>query len=409
MEVETNGTAKQKPRLMPQLFLAFACIVILGTGTLMYSPIIIPYTISLGGIALHGTIIESVSKILACLGVIYIGHLSTWQGRRRTLIYIYLLGASGMLLSAMAPNTVWLLISSTITSLSFASMAAVMMTYLVEISPEGRQGMAMGVFGTGIGVSAVIGALMATTMAEIFGFRVPFLFAAGATLAGALFVSLFFVESIKVPAQILTKHKGIHGLRLLPMLLKLNFLLLFLYIGAAGYQFLQSSLSTLLTPLVQSLGLPLNVAGIGIGAFGIFGLMQPLGGRLGDHFGRRQTIIIGAFMFVAGMFVLYSANSATMIIIGTSFFGIGTSLYVPSISTQVCLMAPVEARGAAMGLYQSVLTVGAILGPVSGGFALQYISPQAPFMLNGVIITVVFLLLIFTWQNVKSNRDECEC
>ncbi len=391
--------------------LAFLCIVLLGTGTLMYSPIIIPYTRALGGLAVHGTSIEGISKLIACIGVVYVGHISSFYGRKRTLISIYLLGAVGGVVAGFAPSPVWLLVSSTISSLSFASMGAVMMTYLAEIAPEGRHGTALGVFGTGIGVSASISAVLATTLAEHFGFRLPFLLAAAGILVGALLIRLFFVESLDDAAAPREEYKGISGLKLLPLLLKANVLIVVLYLGAGAYQFLQSSLSTLLTPLVEALGYPLSVAGIGIGAYGVFGLMQPLGGRVGDRFGRRAITFVGALLFLVGMLTLYVADSHILVLIGTSLFGIGTALYVPSLSAQICMSGPAETRGAAMGLYQAMLTVGAVLGPVTGGFVLQNIGPRAPFLLNSGVIGGFFLLLVaqslFGKKARETERSSC--
>lgn len=393
MDTQSQEKENSKKWFSVQFFLSFICIILLGAGTLMFSPLVIPYTLYLGGAQIHGPLIEGISKIIAAFGVIYVGHMSSIWGRRKTLVFIYFFGFTGIFSAGMAINPFWLLIASTITSLSFASMSAVMMTYLLEIAPANRKGMAMGIFGTGIGFSSVFGALLGTNLAELFGLRAPFFIAGIGPLLAALLVYFFFLENKASPP--IRKISGIYGLKLFPVLIKAHFLLLYLYIGALAYQFVQSSLSTLLTPLIQHLGYPLSIVGICIGAFGIFGLLQPIGGRIGDSIGRKKTVVFGSLLFFLGMLTIFRAESHIAVIIGTSLFGIGTSLYVPCITAEVGTLSPQGMRGAAMGLYQSMITLGSIIGPVAGGAFLEYVGPRGPFLLNSILTGLVLVIFIF--------------
>jgi MFS family permease len=374
--------------------LPFICIVILGSGTLMYSPLVIPYTMWLGGLAVHGTYIEGLSKFIACLGVVYIGYLSTFLGRKKTLLYIYLFGAIGSATAAFAPNPILLLCASTISSLSFASMSAVMMTYLAEIAPKDRQATAMGVFGTGIGCSAAIGAVLSTSLAEQYGFRLPFALAAILICLGALLIYLFFIDNSVSSVVIKNTCRGFSGLKLLQLLPGMGFPVIVLYLSAFAYQFSQSSLSTLLSPLVVHLQYPLSVAGIGIGTYGLFGIMQPLGGRFSDQFGRKLGIIAGSALFLIGLIFVSAAQSAGILLLGTSLFGVGTSLFMPSIGAAIYNSVSDDMKGVTMGLFQSILTVGAVLGPVGGGIVLQAAGPRSPFVLNSIVAGLALVLLV---------------
>lgn len=378
-------------------FLPFMCIVILGAGTLMYSPMHIPYTKALGGLEVHGTYIEGASKFIACLGVVYVANLSMSWGRKKTLFIIFCMGSVGSLIAALAPNPLVLLLASSISSLSFASMSAVMMVYLAEIAPSNRQGTALGVFGSGIGISAALGAVSSTILAEKYGFRVPFMGSAILIAIGALMVKLFFSDKTDQAAVVMNAQcRGASALRLLKNVTKITAMGIVLYYSAFAYQFSQSSLSTLLSPFVVYLNFPLRVAGLGIGAFGIFGLMQPLGGRFGDTFGRTLGITLGTVLFFTGLLLLSSADSIPMVLLGTGLFGIGTSLFMPSICVAIYNSVPKEYKGITMGLFQSILTVGAVLGPVSGGVALHFWGPRFPFVLNSIVVGVsLFLLLAF--------------
>lgn len=387
---------KEHHMIVSLYFLPFISILLLGAGTLMYSPLVIPYTTFLGGDEVHGTYIEGLSKFIACLGVVFVGHHSTMWGRKKTLVYIFITGSVGNFVAAAALNPLMLLVASTISSLSFASMSAVMMTYLADIAPKDRQGAALGVFGTAIGCSAALGAIGSTIVAEQYGFRIPFAIAAVLIAIGAVIVHTWFVDKGTSSVIINTTYRGTKGLKLLPQLPKLQAMGVILYLAAFSYQFSQSSLSTLLTPLVAYLNEPLRMAGLSIGAYGIFGLMQPLGGKFGDCFGRKTALLLGSFLFFFGLLLISMAQSALLLLIGSAIFGIGTALFMPSICVAVYNSVPQEMRGITMGLFQSILTIGAVLGPVGGGIALHFGTPRHPFILNGVVVGIALILLVAT-------------
>ena len=378
-----------------QCILIFVSIVLLGAGTIMFAPLIIPLTVELGGIQLHGTLIEGTSRIIAAIGVIYLSNIVSAVGRRRTLMLTYFVGASGIFLSGIVPSPVFLLLTSTMVSCSFASMCAIMMVYLAELAPPNSKGMTLGIYGTAIGVSAVIGSMAGTRLAELFGLSFPFLLAGVVALLPIAIIYFFVVDSNPEEGKVSETKKGLYGLRLFPHLVRTKLLFLFLYICAFGYQFVQSSLTTLLTPLVEHLGFRLSMVGMGIGLFGIFALMQPLGGWLGDRVGRRFLAVAGALVLMFGLLRIFSADTTADILLGTGLFGLGTSLFLPSILAGISLLDGQTNRVAVMSLYQSVITLGAIFGPIGGGLALHYVSPRAPFLLNSFVIGIVGVMLLF--------------
>lgn len=123
-----------------------------------------------------------------------LGSLSDRFGRR-PVILISLLG-SGLdyIAAALAPNLAVLFITRAINGLSGANITACS-AYIADVTPPERRAAGFGIVGAAFGIGFVIGPLAGSYLAE-FGLRVPFMVAAGLTLANWLYGLLVLPESL---------------------------------------------------------------------------------------------------------------------------------------------------------------------------------------------------------------------
>ncbi len=103
----------------------------------------------------------------------------------------------------------------------------------------------------------------------------------------------------------------------------------------------------------QELAVSIVLAGATIGALS--------GGRLSDRFGRRATLIATSVIFIAGAIVCAAASSLNMLVIGRVVVGLGIGLACTTVPVYISEVAPPEARGWQVSLFQLAITVG-ILG-----------------------------------------------
>lgn len=92
------------------------------------------------------------------------------------------------------------------------------------------------------------------------------------------------------------------------------------------------------------------------GAFAIL-----LGGILADLIGRKNTIILSGFIFVASVFMIYMANDYPMLLISRLVQGVAVgfiSITVPLYLTEV---VPSSIRGLAVTSFQLLLTIGILI------------------------------------------------
>ncbi len=95
------------------------------------------------------------------------------------------------------------------------------------------------------------------------------------------------------------------------------------------------------------------LAGAAIGAL--------IGGRLADLFGRRRLLIATAIIFAAGAVLCAAAPSAIVLAVGRIIVGFGIGLSSSGVPVYISEVAPAEARGWQVSLFQLAITVGILL------------------------------------------------
>ncbi len=103
----------------------------------------------------------------------------------------------------------------------------------------------------------------------------------------------------------------------------------------------------------QEIVVSVVLVGASIGALG--------GGRLADRFGRRKMLIVTSLIFIAGAALCAVAVSVATLVIGRTIVGFGIGLASSTVPLYISEVAPANARGWQVSLFQLAITVG-ILG-----------------------------------------------
>src|SRR6476620_7472679 len=99
-------------------------------------------------------------------------------------------------------------------------------------------------------------------------------------------------------------------------------------------------------------------------------------GRLGDVFGRKKMFVYGMGLFTAASGLCGASawlgsqvgvSGANALIAARVLQGVGGAFMMPQSLSILSTVFPPEKRGAAMGIWSSVVGVGAVLGPIIGG------------------------------------------
>lgn len=128
-----------------------------------------------------------------------------------------------------------------------------------------------------------------------------------------------------------------------------------------------------------------------------------VGGSLGDHFGRKRIFALGIALFALASIWCGCAPSIEQLIFARAIQGTGGALLVPGSLAIISAAFREERRGQAIGTWSGFTSVTSVLGPVLGGWLVQYASWRWVFFIN-VPLAVVVLLILF-WR-VPESRDE---
>lgn len=116
------------------------------------------------------------------------------------------------------------------------------------------------------------------------------------------------------------------------------------------------------------------------------------GGALGDLFGRRRIFLIGVLIFAAASVACGLAPSIQALIIARCVQGFGAALLVPGSLAIISACFDEDSRGKAIGTWSGFTAITTALGPVLGGWLIQYASWRWAFLLNLPLATAVVVI-----------------
>ncbi len=127
------------------------------------------------------------------------------------------------------------------------------------------------------------------------------------------------------------------------------------------------------------------------------------GGSLGDHFGRRRIFALGIVLFALSSICCGFAPNISLLILARAVQGIGGALLAPGSLAIISASFEGARRGQAIGTWAGFTSITAAIGPVLGGWLVQYATWRWVFF-NNVPLALVVLFLLF-WR-VPESRDE---
>lgn len=119
---------------------------------------------------------------------------------------------------------------------------------------------------------------------------------------------------------------------------------------------------------------------------------QPIGGRLGDLFGRRRVYLAGLLWFgIASGACAFAPNLEVLIVFRTQQ-ALAGALVFPNGVAMLRQAVPAERRGSAFGMVGMVTSLAAAIGPPMGGALVHAFDWRAIFWVNLPIIALAFWL-----------------
>jgi EmrB/QacA subfamily drug resistance transporter len=130
-------------------------------------------------------------------------------------------------------------------------------------------------------------------------------------------------------------------------------------------------------------------------------------GALGDQFGRKRFLKIGIVLFVLASLGAGLSTSTTELILFRSLSGFGAAFIMPStLSIITHMFTDSDERMKAIGLWSMIFGLSQGLGPLIGGFIIEYTSWHWVFFINLPIGLVAFLYA--SWVLPESHNKSAK-
>ena len=321
------------------------------------------------------------------------GWLSDRYGRKPIIYAGLVLFAVGSLIAAMADDIYWVIVGRVIQGAG--AINAAVMALAADLTREEHRTKAMAMIGITIGITFAISMVLSPVLYQLIG--VPGIF----MLTGVLAIGAILVVIYIIPNPVITRFhseseasgKWFGAVLRNKDLLRLDF-------GIFALHAILMSVFMQVPFLLQANGLegaqhwqvylPVMLL-----AFGL--MVPPI--IIAEKKGKMKQVFVGSIALAAigQLSLLFFHNSVWSVAVSLLFFFTAFNVLEATLPSLISKVAPLAAKGTAMGVYSSVQFLGAFFGAAIGGLLMQYFGG------NSVFIFAIGLLLM--WLLVASSMQ----
>ena len=317
------------------------------------------------------------------------GLVSDRLGRKRVIVFGLLVFAVGSFVAAWAPTLTWLAIGRGVQGAG--AISAAVTALLADQTRDMVRTKSMALVGASIGLMFALSLVVAPLLVAFTGLGGLFALTGSLALAGVAVV-IWWVPPEPLQHKNLPRGKLAEVLRL-PALLRLNF-------GVFVLHAVQLAMWMAVPALLVQAGLPrehhwwVYLPAV-LGSFLVMGTtLFPLERR--GYLRAVFLVAIGLTTAVQLGLWLVATTEPTVAVLGGLLFVFFCGFNVleasqPSLASRV---APAHARGAAMGVYNTLQSLGFFVGGVTGGWLVKNFGAQGLF---GACFAAMLLWLLVAW------------
>ncbi len=393
-----------------QLAIIFFTVFLYLVGFGVVIPVIPLLSKNFGATALQTGLLLSVYSLMQFLFSPFWGRLSDRYGRRPILLFCLLGEVLSYLLFAWSRTLEWLFVARLLAGFFGASISTAS-AYISDITPKHERSKGMALIGAAFGLGFVVGPALGGGLA-IWGHHInpaphfdtsfTAYWVAGLCLANFLFGLKFLKESLTEKSESAEKKK-----RFSVMWHFLNMKT----VGALMTVFMLCSLAmsgmeaTLILFMGEKFQWSIKEVSFGFAYIGVIIIFTQgfLVRRLLPKWGERKVLRLGLLSFAVGLTMIAFANSIGWMAVAMTLLSLGNGLCNPSILGSVSLLTDAKEQGAAMGVTQSMASLGRIIGPAVGGAIYGSIAITAPFWLSGALAFIAFGIVIAIYKLIPDH------
>jgi len=329
------------------------------------------------------------------------GRLSDHYGRRPLLIISQISTFVGFVVLGFA-NTLALIFLSRIIDGMFGSNFTIAQAYLSDISSKKDRSKVFGIIGAAFGVGFLIGPGIGGYLAEI-SYSLPSFAAAGVSVL-TIFLTLIFL-----PETVARKKEGEIKIKIIDLdqfrrffsssIISSKLMTFFTFILAHMIFVSMMALYSEKQLGLGTAGIGMILTYIGLNAIILRGFLLP---KLIDICGERKLQFISVISLIIGLTLTAFVTELWMFIISITLFSFGAGTARPILTGEISRQVSEDEQGAILGVSDSLGSFAQILGPLIGGFMINYFFPGSLPLLAAGVMAVGLLMMIRNGRKVEN-------
>ena len=333
-------------------------------------------------------------------GQLPFGIASDKFGRKRVIVIGLILFALGSFIAAAADSLLWVVIGRAVQGAGAISAAVTAM--IADSTREQHRTKAMAMVGGSIGITFALSLVVAPLLYQVIGMGGIFALTGILSLL-AILVVLYVVPA--APARPAAAPAVPFGSVLRDRdLLRLDF-------GVFALHMIQMSMFVVVpAALVQALGLPLAehwkvYLPVMVGSFLL--MLPPL--FASERRGYMKQVFIGAIALLLlaqigfSLFLAHPGHWWWLVLLLLAFF-LAFNILEASQPSLVSRLAPPAAKGAALGVYNTLQSLGLFAGGALGGWLRQHVGASSVFTL-GIVASLLWLIIAANMKNLPRRSQ----
>ena len=376
------------------LIVLFITLMIIMMGFGMVIPVL-PFLIqkfNAGGAEL-GMVISIYALMQLIFSPIW-GKISDRYGRRPVLLLGLIGNGLSMLFMGLA-NSLWMLfVARALAGLLASATLPTSYAYVGDTTTEEERSSGMGILGAALGTGMVLGPGVSGLLAEI-SLSTPFFVGAFLSLFAIAAVYFFLPESLPEEARQTSTNIDLKG-QFTEMWESLwgpiGFLLFLAFLLSFGITNFEGIFSLYMD---QRFGYGPREVGLIMMMIGVIsaGVQGGLTGPATKKFGEANVIKFSLIASAVGFLLMLTAYNLPTILLTVAFYVFSNSMIRPGVSSLTSKRAT-TGQGVAMGLNNSFMSLGRVVGPLWAGAAFD-IDLHLPYLTGAAVTFIGFVLCIF--------------